>query len=317
MAPSSRGLFSQAIVQSASDSTLALKDAEAAGADFASQLGCPGPGAAACLRAKPVAALLDAGSPPHQLTGGTDDLPEAPYPAFLAGRFAAVPVLIGGQRDEWRALMTKWPARTVAEYSRAQYEQFVRSQFGGAAAAVLAVYPWPEDATRFTGTYRVAQLRSDGATIDGVGTCTTQHLADAIASHVPTYRYEFDHSDGPGWFDIPGYVWGAGHAAELAYLIPDRGNAATNNGRAFNPAEQLLSDEMVNYWGQFVRTGNPAAEGQPDWPRYQPGGKGAVMSLQAGGASQALPVAAIAASHNCAFWDGLHADGVGGVQAPP
>ena len=317
VAPGSRGLFAGAIVQSGSDSTLSRSAAEAAGADFASQLGCTGPDAAACLRAKPVAALIDAASPPHQLTGDTAVLPQAPYPAFLAGQFAAVPVLIGGQRDEWRALMTHWFTRSVPQYDQAGYDTFVRSQFPRAADAVLDVYPWPDDATRFSGTYRVAQLRSDGAGIDGVGACSTHHLAEAIAAHVPTYRYEFDHSDGPGWFDIPGYLWGAGHAAELAYLIPNRGNAATNDGRAFNPAEGRLSDEMVSAWGQFVRTGNPAVEGQPDWPRYQPGGAGSVLSLQAGGASHTLPVAAITASHNCAFWDSLHAQGVSGVLAPP
>jgi para-nitrobenzyl esterase len=39
-----------------------------------------------------------------------------------------------------------------------------------------------------------------------------------------TWAYEFAHRTGPGLTPIPGYVWGAGHAAELAYLFPSFDN---------------------------------------------------------------------------------------------
>lgn len=299
VAPGSRGLFARAIVQSGSDSTLPLRDAEAAGTVLAQRLGCDGPDAAACLRAKPVSALIDAKAPSHLLTGGTDVLPQAPYPALLGGA-NTVPVLIGGQRDEHRALMTDWPTRSVPEYTREQYVRFVRDQFKGHADAVLAVYPWPSDPTRYTGTYLVARLRTDSVGITGVGACSTQKLAEALAAHAPVWRYEFDHGEGPGWFEIPGYVWGAGHATELAYLIPNRRNAA-NNGGALNGAERQLSDEMQRAWGAFVREGDPAVESQAAWPRFQP--DGGVLSLQAAGRSAVLPLKAINAFHNCSFWD--------------
>lgn len=305
VAPGSRGLFARAIIQSGSDSTAPLKEAEATGAAFAQRLGCDGPDAAACLRAKPVAALIDAKEPAHLLTGGTEILPQAPYPALQAGA-SIVPVLIGGQRDEYRALMTDWPTRSVPEYTKEQYLRFVDDQFGKKAGAVLAAYPWPSDPTRYTGTYLVAKIRSEGGGIGSVGPCSTQKLTDALAAHAPAFRYEFAHGDGPGWFEIPGYVWGAGHATELAYLIPDRHNAA-NNGSALNLAEQRLSDEMLHRWGAFVRDANPAVEGEPSWPRFEPGG--GALSLQAGGQSAVLPVAAINASHNCAFWDAMRQGG--------
>lgn len=304
VAPGSRGLFSRAIIQSASESTAPRKDAEALGVEFARQLGCEGDdaGAAACLRAKPVAALVDAKAPARTLTGGTEILPQAPYPALVSGALTGVPILIGGQRDEWRGLMTEWPTRSVPEYTREQYGTFVRSQFGDKAAAVLAVYPWPDDPTRYTGTTLVAKIRSESGGVATVGSCSTQKLADALAPHVPTYRYEFAHSQGPGWFGIPGYVWGAGHATELAYLFPARHNAA-NNGAALNAAEQRLSDEMVRYWGAFIRGGDPNVDGQAQWARYQP--EGTLLSLQAGGQSAAIPVAAFKAAHACAFWDAI------------
>lgn len=304
VAPGSRGLFVRAIVQSASDSTVPLKEAEGAGVEFARQMGCEGDdaGVAACLRSKPVASLIDARSPARTLTGGTAVLPQAPYPTLMSGASGGVPILIGGQRDEWRGLMTEWPTRSVPEYTREQYAAFVRGQFGDKAAGVLSVYPWPDDPTRYTGTTLVAKIRSESGGVATVGSCSTQKLADALAARAPTYRYEFAHSQGPGWFGIPGYVWGAGHATELAYLFPARHNAA-NNGAALNAAEQRLSDEMVRYWGAFIRAGDPNVDGQAPWLRYQP--DGSLLSLQAGGQSTAIPVAAFKAAHACAFWDAI------------
>ena len=299
VAPGSRGLFIRAIVQSGSDATPSLHDAEAAGVAFAKRLGCDGPDAAACLRAKPAGALIDAKDPPHLLTGGTDVLPQGPYSAVTGGA-ATVPVLIGGQRDEYRALMTDWPTRSIAEYTHEQYVRYVQDQFKDHADAVLAVYPWPSDPTRYTGTYLVTKLRTDSMDTGSVGACSTQKITDALTAHTSVWRYEFDHSEGPGWFDIPGYVWGAGHAAELAYLIPDRHNAA-NNGGALNGAERQLSEQMLHAWGNFIRTGDPAGESQMTWPRFQP--NGSVMALQAGGHSTVLPLGTINAFHNCAFWD--------------
>ena len=198
--------------------------------------------------------------------------------------------------------MTLWPTRSVPEYTQQQYVSFVQSQWKDHADAVLQAYPWPDDPTRYTGTYLVAKLRTDSAGIAAVGACSTGKLADVLAAHAPVWRYEFDHSQGPGWFDIPGYVWGAGHAAELAYLIPDRHNRG-NNGGALNGAEQQLSGEMLRAWGAFIRDGDPAGDGAVPWPQYHP--DGSVLSWQAGGGSSVLPAAALSAFHDCAFWAGL------------
>jgi hypothetical protein len=40
----------------------------------------------------------------------------------------------------------------------------------------------------------------------------------------------------------------------------------------FTPAQQQLSDAMVNYWTQFAKTGNPNSIGAPKWSRYSSGG---------------------------------------------
>jgi carboxylesterase type B len=111
------------------------------------------------------------------------------------------------------------------------------------------------------------------------------------------------HSDASGWFEIPGYVWGAGHATELPYLIPDRDNAALN-ANAFGDDERELARQMRGYWGAFVKSGSPNAPGQPTWSAYTPG-EGPILRLRGAGETVAVPSVALRAAHNCDFWESL------------
>jgi para-nitrobenzyl esterase len=124
-------------------------------------------------------------------------------------------------------------------------------------------------------------------------------LTRDFARYTRTYAYEFAHRTGPGQRPEPaGYVWGAGHAAELAYLWPSFDNG-TPIAPTFN-AERQLATEMVRYWGSFVRTGRPHAAGQVHWPRYDR--RGLVLSLRAGGQSTVISDVAYVAEHQCSFW---------------
>lgn len=308
-APSSEGLFHKAIMQSTYCSSRWLsteraprEQAEHVGVQIARSVGCEGEGetVAACLREVPVAAFLDAPSVSSASTSGTAFLPDIPIEAIKAGRFSQVPVLIGSQLHEGRSFITNWAERSVPSYDREGYEAFVREKYGVDADDVLAAYPWPDDAGRHTGAYLVADLRFAGAGYD-LGSCQTNNITDSLAGAVTTYAYEFAHSEGIGWFEVPGFSWGAGHATELPYLIPDRGNFAFN-ARAFGDAERQLSDEMVAYWGSFIKNGDPNNGSLLSWPRYQ-GPDGRLLSLRAGGKSTIISSAAYRAAHKCAFWE--------------
>jgi carboxylesterase type B len=127
----------------------------------------------------------------------------------------------------------------------------------------------------------------------GIGGCANRALTMNLAHWTRTYAYEFDHRTGPGLTPIPGYVWGAGHAAELAYLFPSFDNG-TPIAPTFNAAERQLARDMKHAWGSFVRRGSPG------WPRYP-----LTESLRAGGASRPITDATIVAEHQCGFWDSL------------
>jgi carboxylesterase type B len=128
-------------------------------------------------------------------------------------------------------------------------------------------------------------------------------LTRSFAQHTATWAYEFDHRAGPGLTPNPvGYEWGAGHAAELAYLFPSFDNG-TPIAPTFDADEQRLAEEMKRSWMAFASSGDPPAIGLPDWPRYEAEGK--TLAWRAGGRSEVITDAQLAAEHRCDFWDPL------------
>jgi carboxylesterase type B len=298
VAPGSRGLLDQAMMQSGSCYSRTQQQAETAGTATATAVGCTNPATVvACLRSAPVGELIDAPTTGFALVRGTPTLPVDPAAAVASGQFARVPVIIGANRDEGRTF-----AQGDIGWTREQYVAWVRGNFGTNADAVLARYPWPANADRFTPAYLVGAILTDSGRLAGIGGCANRRLTRDLARWTRTYAYEFDHRTGPGLTPIPGYVWGAGHAAELAYLFPSFNNG-TPIAPTFNGAERQLARDMKRYWGAFTLHGTPDAPGLAPWPRYNR--SGLVMSLRAGGQSRPISDAQLVAEHQCGFWDSL------------
>jgi para-nitrobenzyl esterase len=293
-APDSAGLFAAAMIQSGSCVSQPLAAAETGGTTTARALGCTDPATAAtCLRAVPTARLVDTAIN-AQFVSGVPTLPESPDTAVRAGRFARVPVVIGANLDEGRTFTQGFIGQT-----QDQYTAFVRSAFGAHANAVLARYPWPANADRFTAAYRAGAIFTDSGLLAGIGGCTNRDLTRVLAGYTRTFAYEFAHRTGPGLTPIPGYVWGAGHAAELAYLWPSFDNG-TPIAPTFNAAERRLAADMVDAWGAFVRDHRPHSAGTTPWPSSTHTGQ--TMSLRAGGASALITDADLGTEHQCDFW---------------
>ena len=299
-APASRGLFIGAMMQSGSCASRTESDADAQGTSVAAAVGCTTPATApACLRQVPVNRLLNAwGTTAPAFVRGTAVLPLDPRVAVAQGRFAHVPVVNGSNRDEGRTFAAGLIGATQATFVAA-----VRNTFGANADAVLAHYPWPANADQFTPAYLLGAIFTDSGVIgQGIGGCGTRALSMDLARYTRTYAYEFDHRTGPGLTPIPGYVWGAGHAAELAYLWPSFDNGIPI-APTFTAAERQLAHDMVAYWGAFVREGRPEVRGLTLWPPYNHAAQ--VLSLRAGGRSTVISDVTYVAEHQCRFWDSL------------
>jgi carboxylesterase type B len=279
VAPGSRGLFSQAMIQSGSCVSRTQQQAETSGTALATAVGCTN---VACLRNTSVARLIDAPSGGFGLVRATPTLPADPAVAIATGAFARVPVVTGATLDEGRTF-----AQGFIGATREQYEAWV-AQNGG--EPVLARYPWPATADRFTAAYLIGAIMTDAGLLARIGGCPQRALARDLARWTRTWSYEFAHRTGPGLTPIPGYVWGAGHAAELAYLFPSFDNG-TPIAPTFDAAERRLAAEMKHAWGAFVQRGSPG---------WSPHG---IQSLRAGGQSRLISDARLAAAHQCGFWD--------------
>jgi carboxylesterase type B len=254
-APGSRGLFSAAIIESGPGCfAQPLAEAEQAGSAIAASVGCwDGGDVPACLRSRPPEALVDKTDGLPFGAVGTPTMPTDPRQNLIAGNFARVPVLISSNRDEARIFFAKPKISTEADYRASMV-----GRLGDGANEVIGHYPWqptPAD-NGYTGNYLVSATLTDS-----FFACGNRPTVAALAAHTSTFVYEFAHRDGPGLGDrYPGFVWGAGHAAELPYLWPSFDNgipiAAT-----FDPAERRLARSMVSYWSAFVAKGASVRSG--------------------------------------------------------
>jgi para-nitrobenzyl esterase len=296
VSPGSVNLFTHAMIQSGSCYSSTPGRAEERGTAFATAAGCPDPDtAAACLRAASSAQLLDASADfAPRLVGETATFPDAPADAVEAGRFERVPLVIGANRDEGRTF-----AQGFIGADRAAYEGLVRTTFGDRAQDVLDHYPWPTTAGRFTAAYLIGAIETDAGLIAGIGGCPNRALTKTFARWTRTYAYEFGNRTGPGLTPIPGYVWGAGHAAELAYIWPSFDNG-TPIAPLFDRGDRRLARQMVQYWGTFTAQGRPRVPGQAFWPRFDR--HGATLSLRAGNRSRVIDDTEYDAEHQCGFW---------------
>jgi para-nitrobenzyl esterase len=301
VAPASKGLFAAAIIQSAPCGAQAnLATAERRSVEYAAKAGCGDPNTAGdCLRSLPVDKLrkpvtfFDIGEDtlPGPVTGSAV-LPIDPVTAMAQNDAARVPVLIGTNRDEFTLFVALQYLRLGKPYTVEQYPQLLRDTFGDNAAAVGDRYPPSNYGGKVPSAY-------SAAVTDGVFSCVAERMSDDLARVGPVYAYEFNDRDAPApeaMRTLP-FPVGASHSLELRFLFEVGG------GEPMDPAQQALSDQMLDYWSRFVTEGAPEAVGQPRWPAL--GADAAAqqwMSLQPEGSRT---VTTFDESHQCPFWANL------------
>jgi para-nitrobenzyl esterase len=300
VSPGARGLFAKAIIQSGSFALnqRPLASAEAAGAAFATQAGCPDQ-TAACLRSLPVSALV---SDNYVVIPGVVDgrvLTEPTGTALAAGRFARVPVLNGTNHEEERIFVSI--GLTVSQgtdvliahppVTPGNYQANIAVALGvtaARAAEIAAEYPPGTDVLSATPAF--SALVGDASFA-----CPALQIDQETSQRVPTYAYEFNDDTAPPNFTGPLFPPPvATHESELQYLF-DLPNA--HNPTPLNPGQQALAASMQAAWAHFAATGNPATAALP-WPAF---GAGSTRMLSLVPPQPQLDTG-FAARHHCAFW---------------
>jgi para-nitrobenzyl esterase len=140
----------------------------------------------------------------------------------------------------------------------------------------------------------------DDVLTDFAFSCNGRSVAQVIsATNVPIYTYEFADKNAPMFFNVPPRTdgYGAFHAAELAYVFPGSTGKAYY-GSPFTAAQTALSNQMVGFWSQFAKTGNPNASGSTAWPAYT-AANDTYLTLAP---NAVATTTAFAAEHNCGIW---------------
>ncbi len=301
VAPGSKGLFRAAIIQSAPCGAQAdLPTAEQRSVDYAAKVGCGDPKTAAdCLRALPLDKLrepvtffnIGEDALPGPVTGSAV-LPVDPVAAMANNEAARVPVLMGTNRDEFTLFVALQYLRYGKVYTTEQYPALLRDTFGANALAVGERYPLSKYGGNVPSAY-------SAAVTDGVFSCVSERMSDDLARVGPVYAYEFNDRDAPApesMRTLP-FPVGASHSLELRFIFEVGG------ADPLDPAQQKLSDQMLDYWSRFVIAGSPDVAGRPEWPGL--GADDAAqpwMSLQPDGSRV---VTDFGESHQCPFWAGL------------
>jgi para-nitrobenzyl esterase len=260
--PLTKGLFQRAIVESGAGSSTAervnagieLPRAEAAGVAFAKELGIQGTGAEALAKLR--ALTVD------QVSSGMEGLASAtryeiptysgpvvdgklttaiPYEVFRKGGGQPVSLIIGA---------------TNADRGQVQgdtADAIFKNAFGADAAKAKAAYD-PD------GNVPVPTLQKEVGR-DLFMLQPARGVAKIYSARgLPTYEYRFSY--------VPvakqATQKGAGHASELQFVFDHVGGPA----RPAAPADKAMAADMITYWTNFAKTGDPNSPGLPAWPKY-------------------------------------------------
>ncbi len=259
VSPQSKGLYQQAIVESGTFWTTGAEinalyskgGAEQLGETFAQSLGYSGPDAITQMRKLSSQKITNATPWPassFQMVNTrhfepTVDgwlVPDDPDILFHLHRQNPVPLIIGNNADDGTTLAAN------ANMTVPDYKIFIEDRFGKNADAVLLKYPANSTAE--------VQLRLEQIMTDFDFTEGAKFVAGSMADlNKSTYLYQYS-------FVLPGQPYGAFHGSETILLfkvpIPP------------NPANDAVSDNLIDLWTRFAKTGDPNGGMNVTWPRY-------------------------------------------------
>lgn len=331
-APSSRGLFHKAIIQSGgSPPTMpfpTIEKLEAMGSALATAAGCTEQ-TATNLRRMSVKdimagdALDDAnfgiGKYPFGLMQDGTIVPKDLRQIFSSGAINAVPMIVGVNRDEFTWFQAMIELRSGRIPTAEAYPEALTATVELLNKLHLAGVRVPlEEIPRVLEMYSVeaygnasralAAVVGDAGLISTAGRRTTR----VLAQHCPlVYVYEFDVPDTPCPWPEVSFSYGSAHTLELPYVFPGF-HGASGKDSPLSEKQQRLAREMVRYWTQFAWYGTPNGKAavedsagktstqQPKWEPYSAGSDNVIL-LQA-----AEPIKMIdgwGERHNSDYWD--------------
>jgi para-nitrobenzyl esterase len=253
--PLAKGLFQRAIGESGGlfeplqlAPKFLLANAERDGEKYAASLGAP---SLKQLRLLPANLLTgNAGGISHPVIEPYV-LPVSPYEAFTAGQQNDVPLLIGSNAEEARAMID------VSHETAATFDSDMEHSVGQLPPPLLAAYPHTTDEGA-----KQARLGLERDLRFGWDMWAWARL-QATTGQKSVYYYLFQQQPP---FPVGSLYegWGASHFAELWYVF----DHLDQEPWRWSNADRRVAEEMSSYWVNFAKSGNPNGPDLPQWPAF-------------------------------------------------
>ena len=199
------------------------------------------------------------------------EIRESSFEAIRGDRVKHIPVLLGYNAND---------ARTAEEPGLTDEER--ASRYKEIAVRILG----PEAAEEYLKLADGKQLPFDVLSFLGVAARAISRVRQRNGQG-PTFRYYFTRPapEKEGVTYHP-FNRGAHHSAEIPYVF----DVLRKSDRPYTEEDQKLSDQIVRYWVNFARTGDPNGEGLPEWEAYREEKPDAFMQLDLACGMQDFPV---------------------------
>jgi para-nitrobenzyl esterase len=251
--PETKGLYGKAIGESGSvfGDTLPLETLAAREKENDDWVKATGAGSLAQLRELPTDKILDAVKVGKGAFSPVIDgklLTGPPSQTYSSGHQAHVPLLAGWNEDEGSFL--------GGGMTLAKFQEMAAAKFKSRAPEFLSLFPAGNDQQAVR-----AEIDYGGDAFIALSTWKWLELHRKTGG-APVYRYHFELAALPSKFH-PGTF--AFHSDEIEYVF---GTLDTRPGWTVRPEDRVLSGQIMGYWTNFAKTGDPNGTGLPNWPQY-------------------------------------------------
>ena len=232
---------------------------------------------------------------------------DEPLPLIQSGQFSPKPLIIGTTSEE--TVLYIFSAWNTSVSDRMYTE------------VVLAMYP--RHAIRILNMYPPSQPSDERNQMVKLGTdlifaCPTRNASRVMRSRGLTdvWLYVWDHAlSFPGWGPITFCDGRVCHGSEIVYVF----DSAWVFNFTFTPDEDVLSEQIMDFWTNFAKTGNPNDPGRDQrharrgsgtsrssgpklaWPAYGEEGDWPLLRFK-------TPTSSVEANYHgpyCDFWDSV------------